>query len=211
MTLRITLGLAVLAATGAVPAAAGAGSSSSKSHQRSTQATRTAAAPDAFERAVNRSGMVPPDVVDRAVMRRNSANRSTAVPDAFERAVNRSGTMPPDVVDRAIMRHATEELEDVTSGGERIVDDWFRDNEVRSAAIEPSPVDRIIAQEQGRVRDPRLYDGADRAVIQVVGPGDGFDWADAGLGVGAGISVVLLATLGGLALRRQMAHGATQS
>jgi hypothetical protein len=46
--------------------------------------------------------------------------------------------------------------------------------------------------------------------IQVVGPGDGFDWGDAGLGAGAALALALLAA-GGFARRRQMAYEATQS
>jgi hypothetical protein len=46
--------------------------------------------------------------------------------------------------------------------------------------------------------------------VQIVGPGDGFDWGDAGLGAGVGIALMLLAA-GGRVLRRQMTYEATPS
>jgi hypothetical protein len=92
MRLRITLGLALLVAAVSVAAVvAGTRTSASKPHPTSTPVSRSTVIPDAFERAVNRARTTPPDVVDRAIMRRQSVNRSAATPDAFERAVNRAG------------------------------------------------------------------------------------------------------------------------
>jgi hypothetical protein len=94
MRLRITLGLALLVAAVSVAAVvAGTRTSVSKPDQASTPVSRSTVIPDAFERAVNRAGTMPPDVVDRAIMRRQqSVSRPPATPDAFERAVNRAGT-----------------------------------------------------------------------------------------------------------------------
>jgi len=64
---------------------------------------------------------------------------------------------------------------------------------------EPSTIDRIIAQEQGRAVDLGISEPYRRPVL-VVGAGDGFDWADAGVGGAAVLALALLATAG-LALR----------
>jgi hypothetical protein len=94
MRLRITLGLALLVAAVSVAAVvAGTRTSARKPHPTSTPVSRSTVTPDAFERAVNRAGTTPLDVVDRAIMRRQQwVSRPAATPDAFERAVNRAGT-----------------------------------------------------------------------------------------------------------------------
>jgi hypothetical protein len=81
---------------------------------------------------------------------------------------------------------------------------------VAAATVQPSVVDRILAQERGRHNDPRLFEGADPAIVQVVGRADGFDWGDAGLGAGAAFALSLLAA-GSFALRRASGYEAIRS
>jgi hypothetical protein len=75
---------------------------------------------------------------------------------------------------------------------------------------QPSTVERIIAQEQGRRGDPRIFDSSRPAPVQIVQVPGGFDWGDAGIGGAATLALVLLLA-GGAALgresRRQEAHG----
>ena len=75
---------------------------------------------------------------------------------------------------------------------------------------QPSTVDRIIAQEQGRRGDPRIFGSSGPAPVQIVQVPGGFDWGDAGIGGAATLALVLLVA-GGAALsresRRQEAHG----
>ena len=75
---------------------------------------------------------------------------------------------------------------------------------------QPSTVGRIIAQEQGRRGDPRIFDSSRPAPVQIVQVPGGFDWGDAGIGGAATLALVLLVA-GGAALsresRRQEAHG----
>ena len=73
MKLRITLGLALLAAAVSVAAVvAGTRTSASNPGQASTQVSSSTVPPDAFERAVDRARTMPPDVVDRAILRGGS-------------------------------------------------------------------------------------------------------------------------------------------
>jgi hypothetical protein len=60
-----------------------------------------------------------------------------------------------------------------------------------------SPAERIAIQEDARRRDPRIFgtpmaESATRPVVEIVAP-RGFQWADAGVGVGAALATVLLA------------------
>jgi len=77
-------------------------------------------------------------------------------------------------------------------------------------AAQPTPVERIIAQERGRHGDPRVFGPPQPASIQIVQEPGGFDWGDAGIGGAATLALVLLVA-GGAALRhesrRQEAHG----
>jgi hypothetical protein len=77
-------------------------------------------------------------------------------------------------------------------------------------ATQPTPIERIIAQERGRHGDPRIFGLSERAPAQIVQVPDGFDWGDAGIGGAATLALVLLMA-GGAALRhesrRQEAHG----
>jgi hypothetical protein len=76
----------------------------------------------------------------------------------------------------------------------------------------PTAVDRIIAQEDARPRDPAIFGTGlpEPTVVRVVQEPDGFDWGDAGVGGAAALALVLLVA-GGSALRhtsrRQEAHG----
>jgi len=139
----------------------------------------------------------PPDV-------RDAATTNATVPDVFERyatahpygsGLSTPDLRPPDVQDTA------------------------------AAIAGPSPVDRIVAQERGRHRDlgvlgsspsttdvsapavpPDVRDAADAAAAAALptAHGDGFDWADYGIGIGSGIglSLVLAAGLGAALQRR---------
>jgi hypothetical protein len=80
---------------------------------------------------------------------------------------------------------------------------------VAAASVQPSVVDRILAQDRGRHNDPRLFEGAGPTIVQVVGPAEGFDWNDAGIGAGAAFALSLLAA-GTFALRRASNYEATQ-
>jgi len=75
---------------------------------------------------------------------------------------------------------------------------------------QPSPVERIIAQERGRHGDPRIFGSSEPAPVQIVEVPRGFDWGDAGIGGAATLALVLLVA-GGAALRRgsprQEVHG----
>ena len=77
-------------------------------------------------------------------------------------------------------------------------------------ATQPTPVERIIAQERGRHGDPRIFGPSESAPVQIVQVPGGFDWGDAGIGGAAMLALALLAA-GGMALRhesrRQEAHG----
>jgi hypothetical protein len=70
----------------------------------------------------------------------------------------------------------------------------------------PSPVQRIIAQERGRSRDPRLFGVPASTSIQIVEPG-GFDWGDAGIGAAVAVALMLLAVGTTLVVR----HGRVRS
>jgi hypothetical protein len=66
----------------------------------------------------------------------------------------------------------------------------------------PTPVERIVAQEQGRRGDPLVF-GLQQpapASVQIVQRPGGFDWGDAGIGGAATLALVLLVA-GGAALR----------
>jgi hypothetical protein len=126
----------------------------------------------------------PPDVRDAATV-------PAAAPDVFERyalahpygsGLSTREVQPPDIRDTA------------------------------AAIAEPSPVDRIVAQERGRhgdvgllgpgpstaqssavvVRPPDVSDAAESAATASTGRGDGFDWADYAIGIGSGIGFSLL-------------------
>ena len=76
----------------------------------------------------------------------------------------------------------------------------------------PTPVERIIAQEDARHGDPAIFGtGAPGpAVVRVVQEPGGFHWGDAGIGAAATLALALVVA-GGAALlhesRRQEAHG----
>jgi ABC-type uncharacterized transport system auxiliary subunit len=94
MTLRITLGLALLVAAVAVATTlSGTWRSSSQPHQRSTQSTRPAASPDVFERAVNRLS-VSPDAFERVA--RGAQVAVTMAPDFVDRPIGERSTAQPD-------------------------------------------------------------------------------------------------------------------
>ncbi len=57
----------------------------------------------------------------------------------------------------------------------------------------PTAVHSVIAQERGRRLDARLFGHVGTAPIQVVGPPDGFDFRDAGIGGAVGLAIALLA------------------
>ena len=93
--------LALLGALAGVAAPVGA-ASGRPSDVRAGAAAVKAAAPDAFERAVQRAQVAPgPDVFERAVQRAQVA----PVPDVFERTVLRAEARPAsDVLERAAQR-----------------------------------------------------------------------------------------------------------
>ena len=66
----------------------------------------------------------------------------------------------------------------------------------KGLVVEPTPrtaVQSIIAQEQGRHSDPRLFAPSGSTPVQVVGPTDGFDFGDAGIGGAVALALALLA------------------
>lgn len=66
----------------------------------------------------------------------------------------------------------------------------------KGVVLEPAPrtaVQRIIAQERGRHSDSPLFGPSTLAPVQIVGPPDGFDLGDAGIGGAAGLALALLA------------------
>jgi hypothetical protein len=77
---------------------------------------------------------------------------------------------------------------------------------------QPTPVQRVIAQERGRHGDPRIFGTFPLPApqVEIVQVSGGFDWGDAGVGGAATLALVLLVA-GGAALRRasrsQEAHG----
>jgi hypothetical protein len=61
-----------------------------------------------------------------------------------------------------------------------------------------SPAQRIVSQEKARRLDPRIYgtpssEAAARPTVQIDAAGGGFHWGDAGIGIGAAVGVMLLA------------------
>jgi len=145
----------------------------------------------------------PPDVRDAA-----NANATATVPDVFERyaAAHPYRSSPPDVFERYAAAHpygsglSTPDVEPPD----------IRDN--AAAIAEPSPVDRIIAQESARhgdlavfgpgpfmvqsssavTRPPDVRDAAEAAETVSASQGDGFDWGDYAIGIGSGIGLSLL-------------------
>jgi hypothetical protein len=86
----------------------------------------------------------------------------------------------------------------------------------KGLVVEPTPrtvVHSIIAQEQGRHSDPRLFAPTGAAPVQVVGPTDGFDFGDAGVGGAVALALALLAaaatTLRSNGLRQRAGSGAS--
>ena len=69
------------------------------------------------------------------------------------------------------------------------------------AAVNP-----IVAQERGRTQDTRLFGPTGAAPVQVVGPADAFDLADAGIGGAVALALALLAAAG-TAARGYRRHG----
>ena len=143
----------------------------------------------------------PPDVSDAA-----AANAT--LPDVFERyaATHPSGSALPDVFERYLAAHPYGS--DLSTPAVRPPD--VQDN--AAAIAEPSPVDRIIAQERARhgdlamfgssrsaaqtstlvTRPPDVRDAADAATTVSAGRGNGFDWGDYAIGIGSGIGLSLL-------------------
>jgi len=75
--------------------------------------------------------------------------------------------------------------------GERIIA-----QENAKKVLQPTPrtaVPQIIAQERGRQADARLFGPSNTAPVQVVGPADGFDVGDAGIGGASALALALLA------------------
>jgi len=83
---------------------------------------------------------------------------------------------------------------------------------VAAAIRHPTPIDRIIAQEDARREDPAIFGTREPkpSVVRIVERPEGFDWGDAGIGGAATLALVLIVA-GGAALRhesrRQEAHG----
>ncbi len=76
--------------------------------------------------------------------------------------------------------------------GERII----AQENAKDVALLPTPrtaVQQIIAQERGRQADARLFGPSNAAPVQIVGPADGFDVGDAGIGGAAALALALLA------------------
>jgi hypothetical protein len=67
------------------------------------------------------------------------------------------------------------------------------------------PVPQIIAQEQGRRADARIFGPQRPAVVQVVRRSGGFDWGDAGIGGAAALGLAFLGAAG-VALLRERRH-----
>jgi hypothetical protein len=152
---------------------------------------------------------------------------------AVPAAAGASTGSPPDVRDTAASVAATNvsppDVRDAAAGANVEVGDVFE----RYAAAHPygaglsaqaTPIDRIIAQEQGRQRDlglfgiglvtpesstlvsrpPDVSDAADAARYgAAVGQSSGFDWGDWAIGIGTGLGVALLLGVGLIAGRQQ--------
>jgi hypothetical protein len=142
----------------------------------------------------------PPDVRDAATV------TTAAVPDVFERYVKAHpyGNVP-DVFERYVKAHPY---------GSGLSTHEVQPPDIRDTAAglaEPSPVERIIAQEQGRhgdlgvfgpsastapptavVRPPDVRDAAEAVTTPSTGRADGFDWSDYAIGIGSGIGLSLL-------------------
>lgn len=76
--------------------------------------------------------------------------------------------------------------------GERII----AQENAKKIVLQPTPrtaVPQIIAQERGRQADARLFGSSNTAPVQVVGPADGFDVGDAGIGGASALALALLA------------------
>ena len=79
--------------------------------------------------------------------------------------------------------------------GQRII----AQEKAKGVDLRPTPqttVQGIIAQERGRHADLRLFGPANAAPVQVVGPPDGFDVGDAGIGAATALALALLAAAG---------------
>jgi hypothetical protein len=81
-------------------------------------------------------------------------------------------------------------------------------------AQQPSPIQRIIAQEDAAsmtlLRRQAVTGHAPPAAVVVTVDGGGFDWGDAGIGGAGGVALALLGTAGIVLVRdgrRQKAHG----
>ncbi len=76
------------------------------------------------------------------------------------------------------------------------IDRLIAQEAAKGVVLEPAPrtaVQQIIAQERGRHSDARLFGPSTLAPVQIVGPPDGFDLGDAGIGGAAGLALALLA------------------
>ena len=76
------------------------------------------------------------------------------------------------------------------------IDRLIAQEAAKGVVLEPAPrtaVQQIIAQERGRQSDARLFGPSRLAPVQIVGPPDGFDLGDAGIGGAAGLALALLA------------------
>jgi hypothetical protein len=63
-----------------------------------------------------------------------------------------------------------------------------------SEATVGATVNAILRQEEGRSRDPRLFAPSGPAPVLVAGPSEGFDFGDAAVGGAAAFALALLAT-----------------
>lgn len=80
---------------------------------------------------------------------------------------------------------------------------------VTAATSQPSPVDRIIAQERGRRGDPLVFGLPQQASVQILERPSGFDWADAGIGGAATLALMLLMAGGAALWHESRRQGAT--
>jgi hypothetical protein len=76
--------------------------------------------------------------------------------------------------------------------GERII----AQENAKGVVVRPTPrsaVQQIVLQERGRQADARLFGPSNNPPVQIVGPPDGFDLGDAGIGGAVALALALLA------------------
>lgn len=141
-----------------------------------------------------------PTAVERIIAQEDYRGvRASTQPTAMDRIVAQEDfkgvtrtSAQPTAVDRIITQEQGRHADPAIFGPSAVESELL-------AVTQPTAMERLIAQEQGRYADRRLFVPA-VAPVQVVRRAGGFDWADAGIGGAAALSLALLAAAA-LALR----------